>query len=129
MAPYRVAPGHDVVLSSLLFIVPEPKGNIVGSVDRKYSLSGANYDQGLFAVYHWDYFETEAEYQTALEFFDLVDQDYAPVTIYTRNKHFVFVRFNGIAHLPEFISDAKWDNFFIRDVNLYVTHLEELPGI
>lgn len=126
MATHKVGIGHDIVLSSLVDITPEPSSILAPPVQREYALSGRIHDYGLYQVLHWDYFESEGAYQTLLALFDLDTLDYSEVTVYTRMKRAGFARYNAIAQLPEGNSDIRLTNFFIRDVNIYLTHLEEL---
>lgn len=126
MAPYLIAPGHDVALGSLQPFNIEPSGEAVTPAERKYGLSGKVHDYGLCLALHWNYFEESTDYYTMLELVGLESVDSCPVTVYARNKRYAFVRWNGIAQLPVPGEDAKLSNFFIRDINLYITHMVEL---
>lgn len=124
MTDYLVAPGFDVALVSLNVITPQPQGDPVAPVERGYGASGYIHDQGSFVKLHWDFIESETEYLTLLTQFGLEAADNAEVTVYVRNSRFVWTRYNGIAQLPEPMQDMKWA-YFVRDVDIYITGLEE----
>lgn len=126
MADYRVVVGHDMTLPGLNTIIPEPTGDPVAPVERHYGASGKIHDQGGFLRLHWDYIETPEEYMTLLEQFGLDDSDQENVTVYARNARLVWTVYNGIAHLPEINVDARWREFYLRDVDIYITDLEDI---
>lgn len=129
MANYLIGSGHDVDLMALSSFTQEPSGEAVAPTERKYSLSGKVYDYGLFLVLRWDFFEEATDYYNMLEDLGLHNQDSAPVTIYCRTKRYTFARFNGIAQLPEPQTDTKLTNFFIRNVEMFITHMEQLTEL
>lgn len=121
---YRVAPGWNVALVTLSIIVPQPRGDPLEPVERKYGLTGAVYDEGYVMQLYWDVIETENQYVTLITQFGLGGSTlFAPVTVYGRNDVFTFTRFNGVAQRPEGTRDVKRSGFFIRDVIMRITHL------
>lgn len=122
---YKVAYDFDIAPGSMVDIVPTPSGGVVMPIERTYSVSGAVNELGLYAVYHWDFIEDEDEYQALLVLFGLHNATTNEVTVYARNHLFVSGRYNGIAHRPEMGQDVKWQNFFPRDLDIYVVNMYE----
>lgn len=126
MTVYKIGLGHDVPTIDLDPIVPQPKGDPVAPVERTYGASGVHHDRGGYVRYHWDFINSPAEYQTLLNFFGVNSDDTAEVTVIARNDRFYDRKYNGIAHRPEPLVEVKWEGFFIRDLDIYVTDLEEI---
>lgn len=126
MADYKVAVGHDVALISLVKIDPEPTGDPVAPVQRQYSASGKIHEDAEFLRLHWDHIDSPTEYLALLTLFGLHDSHQEEVTIYCRDPRLVWTRYNGLAILPEVGVDAKWSNFFLRDVDMYIVDLQGL---
>ncbi len=126
MTIYKVAIGHDVPAVDTDVIVPQPLGDPVAPVQRSFGASGVHHDQGGYVVFRWDFINSPTEYQALLAQFDLNSNETANVTITARNDRFYDRRYNGIAHRPEPNTDVKWNNFFIRDLSIHITDLEEI---
>ena len=124
--PYRVAIGHNVAAIDMDVILQQPQVNPVGPVERHYGVGGAHYDEGLFTVYHFGFIESPGAYANILGQFGLTDDDYCLVTVYAKDYRLAWRRYNGISRLPEPGSDAKWDNFFWRNIDIYVTDMVEI---
>lgn len=123
---YMVGIGHDLDVLDMDYVTPEPKGEPIGPIERFYGASGVHHDQGLYLKLHWDFINTPTEYQTLLGLFDLNSNETAEVTVYARNDRFYVRKYNGLAHRPEPNTDVKHNNFFIRDVDIYITDLVEI---
>jgi hypothetical protein len=126
MALYEVGVGHNLAPELIFPVFPEPRGDGAAPVDRKYAVSGEIEDIGLYIVLHWDHVNDEEEYWDLLEQFGVNVNDSSPVTLYARDKRFTYRTYNGIAHLPEPNTDIKQSNFFLRDINMYITHLVQI---
>lgn len=48
------------------------------------------------------------------------------MTIYARNQRYAWVRFNGLAILPEVGRDVTWTNYFARGISIIVRDLVAL---
>lgn len=126
---YRVLEGHDLVLADFEDLDPvlqQPTADLVAPVERSYSASGANHNQGKWVCWHFDFFEDTTWYAAVLAQFGLDAADNTDVTIYTRDERGGWELFEGIAHLPEATVDIKQSNYFLRDVDLYITDLVRL---
>jgi len=124
MTDYRVGIGHDVVYASCVVLSPQPMGDPVAPVTRNYGVSGKHQDQGKFLKLHWDHIDSPTTYLSLLTVLGLSSVDYANVSVYARSELFVLTMYNGIIHRPEPTQDMKWNNFFIRDLDIYITDLE-----
>lgn len=127
MTDYRVALGHDIPYENLNVIDPQPRGDLAAPVVRNYGIDGSIHQQGLYACWHWDFVESYTQYLAILTYFGLetTADNSNLVTIYTRNERSGYIRYNGIALAPEVGSDIKWENFFLRDLKIYIVDLEE----
>lgn len=123
---YKVALGHNAIDGLLVPVYPQPRSDPASPVDRKFGLTGKVHDEGLFVEIYWDYIEYEQEYWDLLAQFGVNVNPSASITYYGRDSRFVFRKFNGIAQLPEGKTDVKRSNYFIRDVVMRITHLEQL---
>lgn len=121
---YKVsADGWNVPLIDLDVIDPQPRGNPAGASERKFAITGAVHDDGLFMELNWDFIDEEQEYLDLLILFGLHNATSKEVTIYGRSPIFTWVRYNGVAQRPEGMQEVKRSNFFIRDVTIRITHL------
>jgi hypothetical protein len=124
MSTYRAAVGHGgLALVDLDVMVQQPTADLVAPVQRDYGASGANHNQGKWVCWHFDFIEDITLYVTILTQLGLQANDYAAVTIYTRDERGTFNMYQGIAHFPEPTVDIKQNNFFLRDVDIYITDL------
>lgn len=121
----RVAIGHDVVLASTEPIYQTPRNAIARPVERNYGLGGSVHDRGLFVCFHFDMVDGEAVYISILNQFGLLGEDSSEVTVYIFSPRMAPTLYNGIAFLPQAGEDFKLENFFPRNIELYVTDLEE----
>lgn len=126
MSTYRVAEGTGHTLGDLVVLVQQPSSDLIAPVERNYSASGANHNQGKYAVWHFDHFDGVTDYITVLSQFGLDDQYFNTVTIYTRDEWGTWRMYTGIAHLPEPKADIKQQNFYLRDIDIYITDLVQL---
>lgn len=126
MSDYRVAIGHDIAYASMTVFNPQPKGDFVAPVERKYGISGAHHDQGAFLKLHWDFLDDETAYQSLMNVIGILDSTTEEVTVYARNDSMYWRKYNATAHRPEPNVDMKWDNLFPRDINVYFTDLVQI---
>lgn len=124
MTTPMVGIGHDIVLGLLEVIRPIPQHGSIQIAERNYGIAPAVHDQGNFVVLHWDVINQESDYINILDLFGLLVDKTSNVTVYVKNERFQWTLYNGTAFLPEIGQDAKWSNYFIRDLNLYVCDLE-----
>ena len=124
--PYRVGIGHDLALEDTDIIIQQPEANLVTPVERYFGIDGTHYEQNHYAVFHFGFIESDTLYQTILGQFGLNDNEIADVTIYARNDRMYWRKYNGVAHRPEIGQNASWNNMWLRDVNIFVTDLEEI---
>lgn len=124
MTTPMVGIGHDIVLGLLDPIFPIPSHGSVQVVERGYGISPSIHDQGLFVVFHWDVINGEADYVTLLTAFNLMGNDFADVTVHVKSERLAWTLYNGVAYLPQAGEDMKWQNFFPRQIDLYVCDLE-----
>jgi hypothetical protein len=124
--PYRVGVGHDLALIDTDIMLQQPTAGLVAPVERHYGINGTIYDEGGFVRFVFEMIESDTLYQQLLGQFGLNDNFDSPVTIYARNDRMYWRHYNGIAHRPEPNVDAKWENFFLKDVVIYVTDLVEI---
>lgn len=120
---YQVAVGFYIAPEDMVTILQQPQVDPVQPVERHYGVDGTLYDEGLYAVFHFDVIEDATLYQNILDQFGLLDNTTAEVTIYARSALLVWTQYFGIAHRPEPGVDAKWNRFFWTDINIYVTDL------
>lgn len=123
---YKVAVGWSVADGLLVPVYPQPRSDPAAPTERKFSITGKVHDDGEFMELYWDYIEVEEDYWDLLAQFGVNVEPSANVTIYGRDRRFVFRKFNGVAQLPESKQDVRRSNFFIRDVVMRITHLIEL---
>jgi hypothetical protein len=107
-------------------MVQQPTADLVAPVQRDYGASGANHNQGKWVCWHFDFIEDVSLYVSILTQLGLATAEFADVTIYTRDQRGTFKMYWGIAHAPEPTVDIKQNNFFFRDVDIYITDLVEL---
>lgn len=118
--------GHDIALVSLLPIYGSPRADPAAPTQREYSVTGKPADSGFYTCFHWDFVDSETDYSTIITSFGFaVDPDINDVTVYVRNHRFEWIRFNGSAIYPQMGQDVKYENFFIRNLSLYVVNLVE----
>jgi hypothetical protein len=124
---YRVAVGHGVAFGSLAVITPQPSAGGVKATQRTYGLDGTVHEfGGQYAILKWSMLETETEYTTILTAFGLSSALYSSVTVYIRNQFFAYARYNAIAQRPMIGQEGDWSNYFLRDFEITLTHLEAL---
>ena len=124
--PYRIAVGHDVAWDDMDVMLQQPFAGPVAPVERHYGIGAAHYDDGLFLVFRFDHIETASLYVALLEQFGLNSSNYADVCFYAKNDRLYWRHYNGVAHRPEPGVDARWNNFFWRDIEIYITDMEEI---
>ena len=127
MTDYRVADGWNVAVGSLTVLNPQPMSTGMQPSRRTYAVSGAVAEEAPFIELEWSMVETPTQYIAILTYFGL--QGLPPtytndVTIYLRNDLFSYQRYNGTAVRPEIGRDAKWSDYFPRDVKILVKNLE-----
>src|SRR5690348_281709 len=120
MTNYAVGIGHDVDLGDLNDLDPQPASTGIQVTRRNRAASGTISEDGLYLILEWTLLEDEDEYQSVLEDFDLMDNDFADVTVYARDSRWNWGSYNGTAEYPEQGRDVKWDNFFPRNLRLLV---------
>lgn len=123
---YTIGQGHDVLEASMVALNPQPFGQPVALADVSYGLGLASYGQGLYLLLHWDHIDSPEEYQSLMNQFNFDDGSPQEVTVRAQNSQLYWRKYNGVAWLPEVIADMKRSNFFIRDINLYITDLKEI---
>jgi len=122
LSDYRAYVGHDVALSSLTVLSPQPHSAGIKASQRTYAASGAVYDQGLYVELEWDLLGKVATYTTVLTVFGLHNVLFANVTVYVRNRIFSYVRMNGVAVRPQPGPEVDW-NIFPRNIKILVKDL------
>lgn len=125
---YRVGIGHDLELASTDVILQQPKveSGAVKPVDVQYGVSGTHHKQGEYVCFIFDSIESPDLFQDILAQFGVDDQETEDVTIYAWNDRLFWRHYNGKAHRPIPGEDYNWENFFLRNVRIYVTDLEEI---
>lgn len=123
---YTIGQGHDVLDVNMVNIDPQPFGQPVIAVERNYGVGGTFYEQSSYILLHWDFIESPTAYQSLINQFNFDDGPVQPVTIHAQNASLYWRKYNGTAWLPEVNADMKRSNFFVRDINLYITDLEEI---
>lgn len=124
--PYLVADGHDVLFASLAAIAPQPQGDPAAPVQRAFGISMVPHDQGKFAVWRWTSLASESAYLTVLTTLGLHNADYNDVTIYTRSERMLWTMYNARAIFPQMGTDARWSQYFPRDISVTFQLLEVL---
>lgn len=131
MAIHKVAIGFDVPMIDLVAIDPQPTTHGVEITRRTYSANRHILDEGWFVVFRWSVLEAdEATLSLILGQFDLDGADLtANVTIATPEAPTLAInRFNGIAHRPRVGEDIVRREYFLRNLEMYVTDLEYAAG-
>lgn len=126
MSDYRVEEGFDQALVDLDVIVPQPTSGGIRPTVRTYSTGGNVTELAPYAELTWSVIETPTEYTTLLAMFGLDDALQANVTVYIRNEFFAYARYNAVAQRPMIGNDANWEQYFLRNVTIVLTHLEAL---
>jgi hypothetical protein len=123
MSNYRVALGQDVALASLTLMNPQPMSPGVKFTRRLTFGDGSVLDQGLYAEWIYSVVDTDTQLSAILTPMGLMAAQSALVTINTRNQHYVYKRYNGMAIRPE----ANWENYFARNITIIIRNLVVLP--
>lgn len=125
MSTFKAALNHDVALSSLTLLDPQPRCEGLMKARRTYAASRAAFEEGLYTEWVWDFAEDAAGYQAILGFFGLnvIGVTSSEVTIYTPDSLGDYQRYNAIAYRPEFGRDIRRINFFYRGVTVLFTDL------
>lgn len=126
MAAYKIGIGHDVAAIDMDDIVPQPKGGMVKPIEREYGASGVHHQQALYLDLEFGFSHYESDYQNLLVQFGLNGAETAEVTVQAWNDRMYARRYNGTAHRPQVGEDVKLDNFFLRDIHIFITDLEEI---
>jgi hypothetical protein len=124
MTTYRVAGGYNIALGSLTVLSPQPRSEGIKYGARRYSGNGSIYDENPFIELEWDVLETTTEYQAIIDIiFGVTRPKSNEITIYLRNEYYAWVRMNGIAVSPEPGKDARYRQYFPRDLTIVVKSL------
>lgn len=126
MQNYRAAVGHDADDGVMVKLYPQPRGSGEIPVDRQWGLTGKGHDDQTYMILHFDMIESEEVYWDLLLSLGISVDISSPVTIRARDKIFVERKFNGVAHQPMVNDDVRWEGGFIRNVDIHITHLEEI---
>lgn len=124
MTTYRAKTGTGVALESLTVLSPQPRSVGLQYTRRSYAADGSVVQEGPYVDLVWDVLDDATAYTAILTVFGLHNATQAAVTVYIRNERYAWVRYNGVALLPEVGSDASWQRFFLRDVRIVVRNLE-----
>lgn len=116
---YRAATGHNVALTFLTPINPQPTSPGVKASRRINFGDGTILEQGLYVEWNYNVVEDAAQLSAILTPLGLMAAASAEVTIYARNQLYQYRRYNGTAIRPE----ASWDNFFARNVSIVIRNL------
>ena len=102
MTTYRVKPGTDVAIETLVVLSPQPDpGRGIQTTRRTYGGDNTVNDQGRYIEFEWSAESTAATYLTLLGRFGLsASVSSALVTVYVRNEAYAWVRMNGTAIRP-----------------------------
>lgn len=121
MILHRVGIGPDLLLPSMSIIQPQPRDGTVKSL-RGYSDTGTRI-VSLFCLFRWNVLGNSSLYQDILGYFGLLENNICEVSIYAKDEIYTWGRYNGFAIKPEFDSDAEWNQFFPRNVSIFVRNL------
>lgn len=131
MSFYSAAPGWDVPSVDLVLLSPQPASTGVQVARRTYSANRTIYDQGRFTVWRWNMVESDEVLADILDYFDLsITNTTRAVTIRAPEAPgFAYNRFNGIAHAPRLGETVARKEYFIRDLEIYITDLVYAGGV
>lgn len=125
MTEYKAAVGHNVAEISLTPLDPQPRSMGIRPTRRAHPISGKSYEDALYVELEYSVLEDADQYEDVLEYFGLDDADEENVTVYVRDERWQWVRKNGIAHRPEIGKDARWQDYFPRNIVILITDLED----
>jgi hypothetical protein len=125
MTTYKVADGWNVALISLNELTPQPSSTGIQPTRRIHTASGDVYDDGEYVVFNYNVLESAAQYLTVLTAFGLNNALTNQVTVYVRDDTWAWTRKNGVAVRPEMGKEARWSNFFARNITILIRDLED----
>lgn len=122
MTTYRVKPGTDIVLASLVVLDPQPDpGSGIRVTRRTYGGDNSVVDQGRYFEFHWSVYNNAADYLTLLGLFGLsASVDSAAVTVYIRDETFTWSHVNGTAIRPIPGKTVKWGDKQSRPLDISI---------
>ena len=120
MTTYRVKPGTDIALGTLVVLSPQPDpGPAIQTTRRMYGGDNTVYDEGRFIELEWSAYTNAADYLTLLGLFGLsASVSSALVTVYIRDEAYVWVRMNGTAVRPMPHKEVKWGDIQSRPLDI-----------
>lgn len=123
---YKAAIGHDIAALSLVLLNPQPTSDGVQVTRRTYSGNRTIYDEGKYTIWRWNVVESEEQFDAILDYFGLDGPTpTAEVTINAPEApHLAYNRWNGIAHQPQIGENIRRREYFLRDLEIYITDLE-----
>lgn len=124
MTNYKASTGHNVAEIDLDDLDPQPRSTGIQSTRRVGAASGTDYEDAEYVEMEYTALESAAAYQNVLADWGLSSALTANVTVYVRDATWAWVRKNGIAHRPQMGRDARWVDYFPRNITILVTDLE-----
>jgi len=122
MTTYRVKPGTDVILGSLVVLDPQPSGEaVIQTTRRSFAADNSVYDEGRYIELEWSAYTDGADYITLLGLFGLsASVANAAVTVYIRDETFAWVRMNGTAIRPMPNKEVSWGEIQSRPLGINI---------
>ena len=119
---YQVADGHDSE-GSFADIDPQPKCEGIRVTRRTHNPDGTITDEAPYVEFIFNMIPDVTAYQSILTQFGLLAATTNEVTVKVRDQTFASVNKNGTAVQPEIGRDARWNNYFPRNIVVLVRDL------
>lgn len=126
MAVYSVKIGHGWTAGALTAMTPQPHSTGLQRTRRSIAADSSVYEEAPYILLEWNVLASSNAYGTLLNQFGLVSGLTCLVTVLVPNNFFAYSLYNGTAVQPEMGTDAKWSNFFLRDITILVRDLVAL---
>lgn len=123
MSTYMVKVGHGWTVPDLVTITPQPGSTGVQTTRRSIAADSSIYEESPYILLQWTILASSNAYGTLLNQFGIVGGLTSLVTVLVPDNFFAYTIYNGTAVQPEMGKDAKWGNYFLRDITILVRDL------
>lgn len=121
---YQVADGADNE-AGFSDVSPQPKSEGIKPTRRTYGADGTVIDEGKYVELEFNMLASQSAYDSLLTQFGIDGTLTNVVTVSVRDETWAFVNKNGTAVRPEMGRDARWNNFFPRDIVILIRDLSD----